>query len=145
MTDTIAEPRPRLLPEVPPRATVLRVRLTLLPPDADLVGPPADRGLRESVAALGVLQPVLLEASRDGAYRVRDGRRRVKAARAAGLEAVPALVVESGDGAEGAPWGDALTLAAHATRGDNLAAELEALERLVAAGADAGEIARATG
>jgi ParB-like chromosome segregation protein Spo0J len=145
MTDTTTEPRPRLLPEAPPRATMRPIRLAALPADEALPGPPPDRGLRESVAALGVLQPVLLEAGRDGAYRVRDGRRRVKAARAAGLEAVPALVVGPEDGADGAPWGDALTLAAHATRRDNLAAELGALERLVAAGADAGEIARATG
>ena len=144
---TPAGARPRLLPEAPPRTALRRVRLALLPPDAALPGPPPDRGLRESVAALGVLQPVLLQAGPGGTYRVRDGRRRVKAARAAGMEAVPALVLEgaAGGGDDGAPWGDAVTLAAHATRRDNLAAELEALERLVAAGADAGEIARATG
>ena len=40
-------PRPPLLPAAPPRATARRVRLSTLPPDAELVGPPPDGGRRD--------------------------------------------------------------------------------------------------
>ena len=59
-----------------------------------------DEGLREladSIRATGVLQPVLLRRSPGGGFQLVAGERRLRAARAAGLEAVPAVVREVSD------------------------------------------------
>lgn len=50
--------------------------------------------LADSIASLGVLQPVVVRKS-DGRYELVAGERRVRAARAAGLERVPAVVVDT--------------------------------------------------
>jgi ParB family transcriptional regulator, chromosome partitioning protein len=54
--------------------------------DADL------RGLAESVRSRGVLQPVLVRPLPGGRYELVAGERRLRAARLAGLERVPAVV-----------------------------------------------------
>jgi ParB family chromosome partitioning protein len=54
-------------------------------------------GLAESVRAQGVVQPVLVRSRAAGGYELIAGERRWRAARAAGLKAVPALVREAGD------------------------------------------------
>lgn len=54
-----------------------------------------DRELREladSIGARGVLQPVLVTAQAGGRYELIAGERRLRAARLAGLERIPALV-----------------------------------------------------
>ena len=129
-----------LLPETPAEFLPEDVPLEDLPPDAALPGPGPDPALLASVRRDGVLQPVLLIRDHGGVLRVADGRRRVRAARAAGLTAVPAWVAD-GDGA----LAGALALLVHGTRRDNPVAELEAIERLLAAGADERLIARDTG
>ena len=48
--------------------------------------------LADSIRQKGVLQPVLAEASSDGTYIIIAGERRVRAARLAGLEKLPAIV-----------------------------------------------------
>ncbi len=48
--------------------------------------------LADSIRKKGVLQPVLVEAGRDGSYTIIAGERRVRAARLAGLKKVPAIV-----------------------------------------------------
>jgi hypothetical protein len=65
-------------------------------PHADHVVGGSSDALVHSIAAHGVLQPLLV-TKRDGAYRVIAGRKRLTAAMAAGLKAVPCLVHEVGD------------------------------------------------
>src|SRR3954462_4818014 len=55
--------------------------------------------LSESVAARGVLQPVLVRPRPGGTYELVAGERRWRAARLAGLETMPALVQQREDGA----------------------------------------------
>lgn len=50
--------------------------------------------LEASVRAHGVLQPILVAQRDDGNYRLVAGERRVRAARAVGLEGIPAMVAE---------------------------------------------------
>jgi ParB family transcriptional regulator, chromosome partitioning protein len=54
-------------------------------------------GLTESVRAQGIVQPVVVRPAGGGAYELIAGERRWRAARAAGLATVPALVRESDD------------------------------------------------
>ncbi len=53
--------------------------------------------LADSIAALGVLQPILVRASSSHEYELIAGERRWRAARRAGLVEIPALVQESDD------------------------------------------------
>ena len=53
-----------------------------------------------SIAQHGVLQPLVVEPGEEGRYRLQIGRRRLEAARMAGLETVPALVLDSPLGPE---------------------------------------------
>ena len=53
--------------------------------------------LAESVRAQGVVQPVVVRPLADGAYELVAGERRWRAARAAGLATLPALVRETDD------------------------------------------------
>ena len=53
-----------------------------------------------SIAQHGVLQPLVVEPGEEGRYRLQIGRRRLAAARMAGLETVPALVLDSPLGPE---------------------------------------------
>jgi len=129
-----------LLPEEPPAFTLERVQLDTLPSDEDLVGPPPDASLVASIRRLGVLQPVLLMRSPEDVLAVVEGKRRVKASRAAGRGDIPAWVAPMD---EMTPH--ALTLIAHATRRANPAADLDAIERLLAMGASERDIARETG
>jgi ParB family transcriptional regulator, chromosome partitioning protein len=48
--------------------------------------------LADSIREKGVLQPILAEAGRDGAYTIIAGERRVRAARMAGLSKIPVVV-----------------------------------------------------
>jgi ParB family chromosome partitioning protein len=57
-------------------------------------GPLAE--LAASIAALGVLQPILVTETLDG-YRLVAGERRLRAARMAGLERIPAVIRQAGD------------------------------------------------
>jgi ParB family chromosome partitioning protein len=60
--------------------------------DADGIG-----GLADSVRAQGVMQPVVVRPAEGGGYELIAGERRWRAARAAGLATIPALVRESDD------------------------------------------------
>jgi ParB-like chromosome segregation protein Spo0J len=117
------------------------------------VGARPDRELIESVKAFGVQVPILVR-ERNGAYVLVDGRRRVAAQRIA-LEEV------AKDSAEDAGWlshikaevisgvtasmASALTIGLHATRRENPAMELDAIEDLLKIGAQEADICGATG
>lgn len=54
--------------------------------------------LAASIALHGVLQPIVVRASADGGYELIAGERRLRAARAAGLSHIPAVVRETAIG-----------------------------------------------
>ena len=127
-----------LLPVERAEAEQRTVPLSALPPNDELIGDPPDAALIASIAHWGLLQPVVLFAGRHG-YCVAAGRRRVKAARAAGLEEIPAMVFQEGYSA------DAVTIIENDRRSRNAVADLDAILRLVEEGHSEEEIARATG
>src|SRR5687767_1842555 len=51
--------------------------------------------LETSIRELGVLQPLLVRAMPTGRFELIAGERRLRAARAAGLNAVPVVIVET--------------------------------------------------
>jgi len=54
--------------------------------------------LAASIAVHGVLQPIVVRSLADGGYELIAGERRLRAARLAGLETIPAVVRDGGDG-----------------------------------------------
>jgi len=54
--------------------------------------------LAASVAVHGVIQPIIVRPRADGGYQLVAGERRLRAARIAGLETIPAIVRESSEG-----------------------------------------------
>ena len=56
--------------------------------------------LAASIAVHGVLQPVIVRNLVDGGYQLIAGERRLRAARIAGLETIPAVVREATDGTD---------------------------------------------
>ena len=56
--------------------------------------------LAASIAVHGVLQPVIVRGLADGAYQLIAGERRLRAAKLAGLQTIPAVVRDSGDGTD---------------------------------------------
>jgi ParB family chromosome partitioning protein len=61
------------------------------------IAPEPLNGLTDSVRAQGVVQPILVRPLGDGTYELVAGERRWRAARAAGLATVPAVVRETDD------------------------------------------------
>jgi ParB/RepB/Spo0J family partition protein len=61
--------------------------------DGSNVRTSVDAGLKASVLAVGVLQPITVSPLEDDRYRCLYGHRRLAAARAAGLANIPAIVV----------------------------------------------------
>jgi ParB family transcriptional regulator, chromosome partitioning protein len=57
----------------------------------------AASGLAESVRAQGIVQPVLVRSRAAGGYELIAGERRWRAAQAAGLKTVPAVIRDAGD------------------------------------------------
>ena len=56
------------------------------------IDPESIAGLAESIAAAGVIQPLIVRPLPDGTYELIAGERRWRAAREAGLEEVPAVI-----------------------------------------------------
>ena len=135
----------RLLPDEP----VLDVGIQSVPLAKlhdDPEGPPPTPALVASVRKFGVVMPIAVverptKGKRPGGYDVIDGRRRVRAARQAGLERIDARVYAPGQ----VPSTEVLSLSMNTLRSGNPIAELEAVERLLGRGAQMGEICRATG
>ena len=95
------------------------------------------RDLTESIRLLGVFQPVALRLATVG-YEVVEGRRRVLAARQAGLTHIPALVY---DGSVPRQVIASMTLTGNMVRRSNPLAELEAIEALAREGFNTQQIA----
>ncbi|RRR76465.1 MAG: ParB/RepB/Spo0J family partition protein [Candidatus Viridilinea halotolerans] len=87
-----------LLPGIPAMGESLDVALSDLPPDTQLHSDPPSALFLDSVKNLGILQPIQLIRTSRGAspYIVAAGRRRIKAARATGMESIPAIVFPEG-------------------------------------------------
>ena len=56
--------------------------------------------LAASIAVHGVVQPIVVRALADGDYQLVAGERRLRAARMAGLETIPAVVRDADDGSD---------------------------------------------
>src|SRR5881392_4020488 len=78
------------------------VPVALIRPNPDQprrrLDPESIAGLADSIAAAGVIQPLIVRSLRDGRYELIAGERRWRAAQEAGLETVPALVRDEGEG-----------------------------------------------
>lgn len=102
---------------------------------------PAPANFLASVTSFGVLQPiVVIDRGPMQTYNVVAGRRRLWAARMAGLPTIPALVLPSGTS-----WAVAssITLSENLHRGPNVQTDLHALRRMRAGGATEEQIAEA--
>jgi ParB/RepB/Spo0J family partition protein len=106
----------------------------------DLPGPKPGRDLIESVQRLGVLQPIIVICKPSGELHVADGRRRLQAAREAGLTSIPARVY----GRDGL-LSSVMTLVTNQQRRPNAVAELDAILALAKGGASEEVIRDATG
>jgi ParB-like chromosome segregation protein Spo0J len=99
------------------------------------------RELRELIARLGLLQPIVVAATRGGRYQVIEGRRRAKAVHLLAEEGnwaagtIDALVLQ-GAAARRRDVRGGLTLALHATRSQSPASELQAIETILEAGGE---------
>ncbi|WP_159500963.1 ParB/RepB/Spo0J family partition protein [Microbacterium sp. 18062] len=89
--ELIAVPGARLI-QVDPHAIVPNPRQPRTHFDADDLAE-----LVHSVREFGVLQPVVVRDAGDGTYELIMGERRTRAAREAGLEAIPAILRETAD------------------------------------------------
>lgn len=98
MSSTTPQTVMPLLPGIPAMGEALDVLLTDLPPDPQLHSDPPSAVFLDSVKNLGILQPIQLIRTSRGAhpYVVAAGRRRIKAARATGMESIPAIVFPEG-------------------------------------------------
>ncbi len=78
-------------------SSYMTVRLSRLEPRADQPRKTFDeeglRALADSLAAHGVLQPLLVKESGNGYFRIVAGERRFRAAKLAGLSEVPVIVI----------------------------------------------------
>jgi ParB family chromosome partitioning protein len=91
-----------ILPETAAEAPELReLPVELIRPNPDQprsrIDEAAIRDLAASVAAAGIVQPLLVRPVADGTYELIAGERRWRAAQAAGLEQVPAVVRDQED------------------------------------------------
>jgi ParB/RepB/Spo0J family partition protein len=101
---------------------------------------PPKRELVESIKLVGMLQPPIFREDADGNLDIVIGRRRIAAARLAGLEMVRVFVAKTS-----AAVADVMTLAENAIRSANTVTEFEAIERLTKQGMDIKTIRALTG
>lgn len=125
-----------LLPQSVPNGTDLYVDLSELPELSE----PVTTSMAESVSKFGVIQRITLTQDNEGRYIILDGRRRIVAARQAGLTSIPARLFPS----------DALnpavvTILMNEQRSPNPIAELDAIIRLMSDGYTPEQIRAATG
>lgn len=81
--------------------SVTKIRISLIEPKKDQPRKTFDREalatLADSIAANGVLQPILVREGFGGMYTIIAGERRWRASKMAGLTEIPAVVVEADD------------------------------------------------
>lgn len=82
----------KLAVHVPPTQTVPLDKLEDAPTNANRMSDTRFRSLVERIRELGFLQPILVEPTSNGRFRIVDGHHRVRAARDLGLTEVPAVV-----------------------------------------------------
>lgn len=133
-------PFQHFLPHAQVPLVAATVALTALPPDESLGCDAPDPALAADIAALGVLQPIILMEQGTGGYVVCDGRSRIRAARMAGLAVIPAMVAPEGHIAP-----SAIGAKANALRRDNPRTRLTFIEEAAAAGLDDQTICRVGG
>jgi ParB/RepB/Spo0J family partition protein len=141
--------QPRLVPEVRPKVEDVTVPLADLPPDERLECDEPGDDLVRSIGEFGLFHPIGLvevpyhndEGDVEFGYDLVFGRRRIKAARKAGLEMIPARVFI------GMTLFEAQTAAVqeNAVRSRNLLVDYQAIRRMVAAGYSEKQIAAAVG
>ena len=102
----------------------------------------APSALRVSLEQRGQLQPVILNdnGNQDEAYRIVDGRRRIRAARDLGWTHIEALVYQVDPLVEAS-----LAVTANALRSDNLVSDLAAIQEMAKGGLSEHDIAAVTG
>jgi hypothetical protein len=92
---------------IPPGEEERGATLIELPPEAVVPNPRQPRdvfdedeleGLATSIRDMGLLQPIVVRPLDEGRYELIAGERRLRAARLAGLELLPALVRHTDDG-----------------------------------------------
>jgi ParB family chromosome partitioning protein len=85
----------------PPDNGTVELRISEVEPNSDQPRKTFDRAalseLTESVRAHGVLTPLLVRRTSSGAYQIIAGERRWRAARAAGLSTIPAIIHDADD------------------------------------------------
>lgn len=131
-----------LIPDAPPDPADLAVELIpldQLPPDANLPGNAPAPAFVDSIRRFGLLQPIIVIPNGHG-YQIAAGRRRIKAARAAGLERIPALIYPLGY----APT-QILAIIENQQRSRNIASDYLAIRKLADQGATENDIVAATG
>jgi ParB family transcriptional regulator, chromosome partitioning protein len=93
-----------LIPSAPDDASVLEVPLDRIERSPNQPRADFDEALlgelAASIAVHGVLQPVILRNLADGSYQLIAGERRLRAARLAGLDTIPAIVRDASDGTD---------------------------------------------
>jgi len=133
-----------LLPEAPNTEVEYReLFLDRLPSDEEIGPPPPTRGLIESIKMFGIRQPIAVYyrptvKNKPGGYEIIGGRRRVQAARAVGLQLIPAMVGNDPAGMA------ALDVQMNATQKPNEFAYLARVTEMYHANHDIKEIATAT-
>lgn len=133
--------QPQLLPDEKPEPCRHNAfKLADLPPSDALVGPEPTPQFIATVRAVGVLTPIVCRERPDGRIVVDDGRRRIKAARATGLETIPANVYP-------ADWarGEVVSLLLNQQRSENVATEYHSIIHLMDAGFSKEQICTAIG
>lgn len=107
----------------------------------ELIGPEPGADLVESVRRLGVLQPILVRMDKGSRpYAILDGRRRLKAAKRAGIEEVPIRVVPASY-----VHHETVTIQANTARRANPISEYVAIKSLLDKGFDEKQIAKELG
>lgn len=120
----------------------IQVDKIVLGPGEKYLPEPPDH-LVTSIQMYGVLEPVLIDANNV----LIEGRRRVASCVKLGIEEVPCRVIVSGSGNGGLDHITAsrIALTSHATRGNSVLVELQAIEQLMEAGYSEPQIIAVTG
>lgn len=130
-TPTAKQETMPLLPGIPAMGEPIDIPLKDLPPDSALHSDPPSATFLDSVKNLGILQAIQVIRSTKGPYPyvLAAGRRRVKAARATGMDTIPGIVFPEG-------WvrPSVLAMAENEQRSSNDLSDLMAIESMRAEG-----------